>query len=79
MDAKAKRVKPLTEVQKDMVRFIAKYSSENDFPPTLKDIADFANMTAGGVLYHLLVLKRNGLIDWRDGQSRTIRILKKGA
>ncbi len=79
MDAKPKRVKPLTKVQKDMVQFIIKYSSENDYPPTLREISEVSNMTVGGVLYHLQVLKRNGLIDWRDGQSRTIRILKKGA
>lgn len=79
MDATTKRVKPLTRAQKDMLQFIIKYTGENDYPPTLREISEVSNMTVGGVLYHLQVLKRNGLIDWRDGQSRTIRILKKGA
>lgn len=78
MDA-TNRVKPLTKVQKDMMQFITKYSCEKEYPPTLKEISEVANMTAGGVRYHLSALKRRGLIDWQEGASRTIRILKKGA
>ncbi len=79
MDAKTKRVKPLTETQSRMLNAITDYARANDYPPTFREIADIAGMTVGGVLYHLQVLKRNGLLDWRNGQSRTIRILKVDA
>ena len=73
------RNRPVTEKQKNVLAFIRQYMAEFGYPPTIRDIASNFGITTHAAYYHLTALKTKGLIDWKEGASRTIRILKKGA
>ncbi len=72
-------MKLLTDIQINTVSFIERFSRENGYPPTIREVAKAFEISGPAAFDRLVALKKKGLLDWRDGQSRTIRILKKGA
>ena len=67
--------KKLTIRQKEIVEFIERYISENDFPPTLKEIGEFFKITLKGSFDHIKALQKKGFISYVPKKSRSIRIM----
>lgn len=64
--------------EKNMViyEFIVKFMMEHQYSPTVREIGDGVGLrSASSILWHLLVLKEAGLIDYEPSQSRTIRLM----
>ena len=63
----------LTERQQQVYDFLVAYLALNGFPPTLQEIARHLQVSGNlGVLRHLKVLERAGLITRNPGSSRAI-------
>lgn len=72
-------IRPITDRQKEILSYIDAYIKDKHYSPAMKDIAEHFGMFTGAARDHLLALRSKGYIDWQEGASRTIRILKKGA
>lgn len=73
------KLEVLTSLQKAVLDFIWQHKEEHEYAPTVREIGDHFKITVHAAYDHITRLRKKGFIDWRDGQSRTIRILKKGA
>jgi len=63
----------LTTRQQQVYDFLAGYIAEQGYPPTLQEIAEHLQVSGNlGVLRHLQVLERKGLINRSPGSSRSI-------
>jgi repressor LexA len=63
----------LTTRQQQVYDFLAGYIAEQGYPPTLQEIAGHLQVSGNlGVLRHLQVLERKGLINRSPGSSRSI-------
>ena len=66
----------LTKKQKKILEFIEKYSQQNSFPPTLKEIAAKFEITIGTIQDHIYALERKKYIEKRPDTARGFRIIK---
>ena len=66
----------LTKKQKKILRFIEKFSTENIYPPTFKEIADKFNITIGTVQDHISALSRKGYLEKEKDKARGFKIVK---
>lgn len=64
----------LTERQREILDFIRAYHGENDYFPSLREIAGHFNVAIGTVQTHLDYLKRKGALDWDKGKPRALRV-----
>ncbi|MBW2473477.1 MAG: transcriptional repressor LexA [Deltaproteobacteria bacterium] len=63
----------LTTRQQQVYDFLAGYIADQGYPPTLQEIAGHLQVSCNfGVLRHLQVLERKGLINRSPGSSRSI-------
>lgn len=75
--AKRKR-KTLSERQKKMLRFIARFIDETSYPPSIREIGQAANISSTSVVnYNLSRLEEWGYIDRDRTVSRGLRLLEK--
>lgn len=66
----------LTDKQQKILDYLINYTSENGFPPTLREIGkDFKIKSTNGVNDHLIALERKGYIKRSPDKSRAIEIL----
>jgi repressor LexA len=65
----------LTRKQQEILDFISEYTSENSFPPTLKEIAAKFNVTIGTIQDHVIALKQKGYLERRKDIARGFRII----
>ncbi|MCP4755962.1 MAG: transcriptional repressor LexA [Proteobacteria bacterium] len=66
----------LTRRQQQILEYIRKFIKENQFPPSIRDIAAHLSLaSAGGVHKHLNNLKKKGVISFENNISRSIRVL----
>lgn len=65
----------LTERQREILVWLAKYIQANGYSPTLRELCQaFDFKSPNGAACHLGPLKRKGWIRWEEGHSRTLRI-----
>jgi repressor LexA len=64
----------LTDRQREILDFIRAYHGENDYFPSLREIAGHFQVSIGTVQTHLDYLKRKGALDWDKGKPRALRI-----
>jgi repressor LexA len=64
----------LTDRQREILAFIQAYHAENDYFPSLREIAGHFKLAIGSVQTHLDYLKRKGALDWDKGKPRALRI-----
>ena len=70
---------PMTPRQKQILSWIARYTSENGFPPTIREgQAAFAFGSPNGFVCHVDALVRKGWLLRNEGQCRTLRVAKGG-
>lgn len=66
---------PLTERQSEILLHLVAYSDMHGYPPTIREIGNhFGISSPNGVVSHLKALRDKGAIDWRKGQSRTLKV-----
>ena len=65
----------ISKRQQQICKFIAQFSSENGFAPTIREISRALSISSTSVVqYHILALERAGALTRREGYSRTIRL-----
>lgn len=68
----------LTKRQQQICKFIAQFSTENGFAPTIREIGNGLGISSTSVVqFHILALEQAGALTRRMGFSRTI-VLKPG-
>jgi len=66
----------LTDRQREMLRYIARFSKEHGFWPSIRDIQNhFSFRSTNAVIGHLRALEQKGAIERIPGQARTFRLL----
>lgn len=71
-------MKGLTKRQEDVLKFIADYLANYEYPPSYQEIADkFGIVSKHGVVRHLEALIRKGFIEKADTTARSLRIIDK--
>ena len=68
-------MRTITERQKEVLTFIADFSDENQFPPTVREISDHFKISLRAVQDHLAALQKKGYLTTEQKRSRSIRIL----
>lgn len=66
----------LTIKQQKILDFIEKHRIEQNYPPTLKEIAEKFNVTIGTVQDHISALQRKGYLERRKDIARGFRVIK---
>ena len=70
-------MKEPTERQKEVLDFIADYIRAHEYPPTIRDVADFFHISVKGANDHLVALRKKGLLNNGDcKKSRTIKLVR---
>jgi len=72
------RAKKLTEKQEMILNFIEKFSVENPFPPTLKEIAEEFKITLGTVQDHVFAIEKKGYIKRFPDVARGFKVTRPG-
>jgi SOS-response transcriptional repressor LexA len=63
----------LTRRRQQICEFIARFTTENGFAPTLREIGDGVGIAStAAVQYQILALERAGALSRKEGYSRTI-------
>lgn len=64
----------LTERQKEFLDYILEYHAENNYFPSLREIAAHFKVSIGTVQTHMDYLKRKGALSWDKGKPRAFNI-----
>ena len=67
----------ITERQAQVLIFIENFIQENNYSPTIREIAKHFNMSAKGAFDHIFALQKKGAIHCVYGKARTITLAKK--
>jgi repressor LexA len=67
----------LTERQQEFLDFILAYHGENEYFPSLREIASHFKVSIGTVQTHMDYLKRKGALSWDKGKPRAFNIAAK--
>ncbi|GHV60516.1 LexA repressor [Spirochaetia bacterium] len=68
-------MKELTERQKEVLSFIQSYKNEHNYPPTIRDMAEFFSISVKGAHDHITALKKKGALKYEDRRSRTMELV----
>ncbi|MCL1818436.1 MAG: transcriptional repressor LexA [Spirochaetaceae bacterium] len=68
-------MKGLTVRQKEVLEFIRKFISEHRFPPTIREIAGFFEVSPKSAHDHVRALEKKGFLSFNKNHSRTIEVL----
>jgi repressor LexA len=72
------RIPGLSERQRTILHFIERYIERNGFSPSIREMADYANISSTSVVtYYLKQLEREGYIEREGGVSRGVRVVKQ--
>jgi len=62
--------------QKDVLRLIVELTEENNYPPTLAELAKALGLKNRMTVHqHVVALKKKGLVQWEPGLNRSLRVL----
>ena len=65
----------LSPKQEETAEVIYKLTYQNNYPPTLDEIASEMGITKGTLQYHMTALRKKGAIDWNTGSARSVQII----
>ncbi|MDR2803111.1 MAG: transcriptional repressor LexA [Treponema sp.] len=68
-------MKELTKRQQLVLNFIARFIGENNYPPTIRQIAEYFDVTVKAAYDHVTALKKKQKLRMRDKSSRTMEII----
>ena len=67
----------LSPKQEETAEVIYKLSFENNYPPTLDEIASEIGITKGTLQYHMTALRKKEAVNWNTGSARSVQIVNK--
>jgi len=73
----AKKKLAITKYQRQALIAICRFIDKNDYPPTIKELADIFNITGPSMKDRLKHLINKGYISMQANQGRSIKVLKK--
>ena len=65
----------LSPKQEETAEVIYRLTYQNNYPPTLDEIASEMGITKGTLQYHMTALRKKGAIDWNTGSARSVQII----
>ena len=68
-------MKEITQVQKDVLNYIADFIDENGFPPTVREVSEHFEKSIRAVQDNMVALQKKGYISLAQKKSRSIRVL----
>lgn len=69
---------PPTARQREVLGVISKYIATNGYAPTIRELGGLIDCSSpNGVMCHLKALVKKGLITWKQGHARTIRVVEQ--
>ena len=69
-------MKNLTNRQKEVLEFIARFTDGNGYPPTVREIGDHFDISLRAVQDHIAACQKKGYLSQCQKRSRSIRVLK---
>ncbi len=69
-------MKNLTDRQRETLEFIANFTEENGFPPTVREISENFGISLRAVQDHIAACQKKGYLSLSQKRSRSIRVLK---
>ncbi|MBD5399990.1 MAG: transcriptional repressor LexA [Treponema sp.] len=68
-------MKQITDRQKEVLDFIATFTEENVYPPTVREISEHFGISLRAVQDHISALQKKGYLSTEQKRSRSIRVL----
>ncbi|MDR2177483.1 MAG: transcriptional repressor LexA [Treponema sp.] len=68
-------MKELTARQKEVLNFIDSFKQEHSYSPTIREIADYFEMSVKGAHDHVIALKKKGSLRLQNRCSRTMEVV----
>lgn len=68
-------MKNLTDRQREVLDFIAQFTDENVYPPTVREIGEHFGISLRAVQDHIAALQKKGYLSLCQKRSRSIRVL----
>lgn len=68
-------MKNLTERQREVLDFIAQFTEDNVYPPTVREIGENFGISLRAVQDHIAALQKKGYLSQCQKRSRSIRVL----
>lgn len=68
-------MKNLTDRQREVLNYIAQFTEDNVYPPTVREIGEHFGVSLRAVQDHLSALQKKGYISLTQKKSRSIRVL----
>jgi repressor LexA len=66
----------MTPAQRELVDAVERFWAENGFPPTVRELCEMTGRSSTSTIHaHLLRLQKAGIVEWRPGRQRTLRVL----
>lgn len=68
-------MKEITQIQRDVLNYIAQFIEENSYPPTVREISEHFGKSIRAVQDNMTALQKKGYISLVQKKSRSIKIL----
>ncbi len=69
-------MKEITERQREVLTFIANFTEENVYPPTVREIGDHFGISLRAVQDHIAALQKKGYLSTEQKRSRSIKVIR---
>lgn len=69
-------MREITERQKEVLTFIANFTEENVYPPTVREIGEHFGISLRAVQDHIAALQKKGYLSTEQKRSRSIKVIK---
>jgi repressor LexA len=69
-------MKDLTQKQKQILDYITGFIKEKNYPPSIREIAEYFKITPKGAYDHLKAIEKKGYIKTEKNRSRAIELIK---
>ena len=68
-------MREITARQKEVLNYIADYTEQNGYPPTVREISNNFSISLRAVQDHITALQKKGFLTQAQNRSRSIRVL----
>ncbi|MDR1654709.1 MAG: transcriptional repressor LexA [Treponema sp.] len=69
-------MKELTARQKEVLAFIKSFIGAHSYPPTIRELADYFEISVKGAHDHVIALRKKGFLRQTDKRSRTMELIR---
>lgn len=68
-------MKQITERQQEVLDFISKFTKDNGYPPTIREIGNYFDISLRAVQDHISALQKKGFLSQSQKRARSISVL----